>query len=79
MSEQLRRIFIIRDGREFGPTDMISVNSGEIFRMEPPLGVDDDVGCPTHWLIANSDGYIRDGIQRIDCASYSDHTPGELP
>jgi hypothetical protein len=79
MTDQLRRIYLMRSGVECGPTDMLAIRSGEVFRMEPPLGVTDDVGCPTGWLRALDGGYTRDGVQRVECAVHSDYVKGELP
>jgi hypothetical protein len=66
-----RLVFIKINTGEIGPTDLLSVKKGDVFRMESPRP-DLDPYCPDYWMVAKGDGFARScgTIQEIECDRY---------
>jgi len=64
----LRKVFRKKGDEEEQVSGLIDIKKGEVFRMAPPDGIDDDSFCPKDWMRATEDGYVNaDGVQAINC------------
>ena len=69
----LRRLFVRdTDTYERQVPDLMVLKVGDVFRLEPPIGMTraDDPHCPSGWWIVTGEPRSYDGNQGVQCEPY---------